>query len=134
MRGKTNMTPTFNKIFRLLLGFLLMIILGCSRTQEFKKDCHLCHQINQKEVETSLIQFVYNDTSVNISKEAESQLLKEKETLRHGHKFIECGCRNNKLIYRLWCDNDETFELEVEIVDNNQFTITGIQAAEFSHP
>jgi hypothetical protein len=129
-----NKRNTYNNAFNLLLGSLLLIILGCSRAQEFKKDCNLCNQINQKEVETSMIQFVYNDTSINISKEAESQLLKEKETLRHGHKFIECGCKDNKLIYRLWCANNETFELEVKIVGNKKFTITGIQAVEFSHP
>ncbi len=128
------MINILNKTFKLFFGFLLMLTLGCSRTQEFKKDCDLCKQLNQNEIETSLNNYVYNDTIVHVSKEAEHQLLEKKEILRHGHKFIECGCRENKLIYRLWCANDETFELEVIPVGNNQFTITGIQAAEFSHP
>lgn len=126
----TNIIMTFGIFF----GILLMLFPGCSRTREFRKDCDLCRQLNRKEVETTLNNFVYNNKIVNISKEAELQLSEKKETLRHGHKFIECGCRENKLIYRLWCANDETFELEVNLAGNNQFTITGIQSVEFPHP
>lgn len=119
---------------KIFLGFSLLLIFSCSSKQEFKKDCDLCQQLNQKEVEKSMINFVYNDKTVHISKGAESQLMEKKETLRHGFKFIECGCKGNDLIYRLWCANDETFELEVKLVGKNQFAITGIHAAEFSHP
>lgn len=123
-----------NKPFKLFFGLLLMLFFGCSGTQEFKKGCDLCGQLNQKEVETSLINFVYNDSIANISKETESQLLEKKETLCHGFKFIECGCRGSNLVYRLWCANDETFELEVKPTNGNHFAIIGIREAEFLHP
>ncbi|HBS89071.1 MAG: hypothetical protein A2W91_06590 [Bacteroidetes bacterium GWF2_38_335] len=128
------MITPHNKIFRMFFGFLMVVTFGCSRAQELRKECDLCKQIKQKEVETTLINYVYNDKSVHISIEAENQLLKIKETLHHGFKFIECGCLENRLIYHLWCANDETFELEVKLVEDNHFTITGIQAADFAHP
>lgn len=111
-----------------------MLSIACTKNNEFNKDCDLCKQINQNEVETCLNNFVYNNKTLHISKEAQTQLLEKNETLRHGHKFIACGCRENKLIYRLWCANNETFELELKIIGNKQFSITGIQEAEFSHP
>ena len=113
---------------------ILCRILNPSVTCEFEKDCDLCSQINQYEVSVTLNNYVYNDTITNISKKAESQLSEIKETLRKGHKFIECGCRDNKVIYRLWCANDETFELEVTVSESNRYIITGIHSAEFSHP
>ncbi len=114
-------------------------IILCSKlnlpsAREFEKDCDLCSKIHQNEVSVTLRNYVYNDMVANISEKAKSQLTEIKETLRNGHKFIECGCKDDKLIYRLWCANDETFELEVELFENNQYIITGIHAAEFSHP
>jgi hypothetical protein len=122
------------KTFKIFLFFFLVLISGCSRKQEFMKDCDLCSQIHRHKVNIILNNYVYNDTADNISKKAESQLVEVKETLRNGHKFIECGCKENKLIYRLWCANDETFELELTLFENKNYLITGIYSSEFSHP
>lgn len=116
------------------LVYTLLLFSSCSRTEQFKKDCDLCKQISEKEVKTTMINFVYNNITANISKEAEIQLTKEKTTLQHGHKFIECGCIENIVIYHLWCSNNETYQLEVKLLDNKKFTIVGIKEAEFSHP
>lgn len=112
----------------------LFVFLSCSHKDKFVKDCDLCDQISQKEVKTSMINFVYNDIIANISEEAEILLREEKEILLNGHKFIECGCIDSLVIYHLWCANDETYQLEVEVLGNNEFLIVGIGEAEFSHP
>lgn len=123
-----------NKLFKLLFSLVLMLTLACSKAEEFNKDCDLCQQLNQKQVETSLINFIYNDSIANISKEAVNQLMDKKEALHHGFKIIECGCNEDHLIYHLWCANDETFSLEVKLINGNHFEIIGIRKAEFSHP
>ncbi len=128
------MTNKLNKFPITIIGFALMCCLGCSQPKEFKKDCDLCYQVDQKKVETAMINFVYNNISVNISKEAEIELTKEKEILHHGHKFIECGCVGDVVIFHLWCANDKTYQLEVEVRKNNDFLIIGIKNTEFSHP
>jgi len=118
----------------LVMSCLIAGILGCSQPHEFRKDCDLCNQVNQHEVETALINFVFNDSTSHISEEAEIRLQEKKETLHHGFKCVECGCRGNTIVYRLWCATNETYELEVQPDRNNRFTITGIRAATFEHP
>jgi len=127
---KTTLQPSFILV---IVAFMYMAS-GCSQKPEFTKDCDLCGKVSQKEVAYCLNDFVYNDITNHISTEAQTELLKEKETLRHGHKFIECGCRNDIVVYHLWCANNETFDLEVTPLDSNQFTITGFRASEFAHP
>lgn len=118
----------------IFLVVMIFMVLGCSSTNEFEKDCDLCQQLNQKEVETSLINFINNDSIANISKEAVNQLTDKKEALHHGFKISECGCNEDQLVYHLWCANDETFDLKVKQINNNHFLIIGIGKSEFSHP
>jgi len=131
MRMKTS---RFNKISATLIGCTLIFFLSCSQNEQFIKDCNLCDAVNQKEVETTMNNFLYNDIIGNISDEAKFQLIPEKEILRNGHKFIECGCIDDVVTYHLWCENDKTYQLEVELLDNHGFLIVRIQEAEFSHP
>ena len=122
----------FKSIGQIVL-IMSLFLAGCNK-EELDYDCDACNQIKQKEVETTMINFVYNDISEKMSEEAESQLLNEKEILRHGHKFNRCGCKDNLVIYELWCGNGEMYHLRVELKNNDQFMIVGIEEAEFLHP
>lgn len=112
-----------------------LFITNCSEKENFEKDCQLCKKIELHKIKTILQNFIYNEISdSSISKKAKIQLNQAKETLRGGHKFINCGCRNNTVCYQLWCANDKTFELHVVLNKDGDFTIIGLVEEEFSHP
>lgn len=123
-----------HSLFALLLFFTLSIFPSCTPAKKFEKDCYLCNQVNQKEVETVLIDFTYNDQIRNISEVGISQLTSEIKTLRGGHKFIECGCVGDVLVYHLWCADDHTYQLFLKLLPKQQFELIGIGDAEFDHP
>ncbi len=126
------MTPLKFKLF--LIQLTTVAFMGCDANETFEKDCSQCDKVNQHEVEITLGSFVYNNRTQNLSKDAINQLSEHLTTLQHGHKFMACGCVNDKLTYQLWCSNDETFHLEVALNESGNFEIVGIEIAEFDHP
>ena len=117
-----------------IIALMTVGVYACQEAPEFIKDCDLCRQVNGHEVKLTLNDYVYNDNSDNISKEGLTQINEIKSTLRSGAKVIECGCADGVLVYHLWCSNDDTYQLEVNVLGDRKFEITGIQPAEFSHP
>jgi hypothetical protein len=65
---------------------------------------------------------------------AESELIKVKDIFHSEYKILECGCRDNAIIYRICCSNDDTFELTVVIMEKDLYKLEELKSASFSHP
>lgn len=119
--------------------FIIIAIYGlissCSENNTFNPDCDLCSKVNKNEIHTLLNNFIYNDIrSDKIGVKAESELKKVRDIFHSGFKIMECGCRDNAIIYRIWCSNDDTFELTVVIMEKDLYKLEELKSASFLHP
>lgn len=129
------------KIYRVFLPTLILIKLsfGCSNKNTSQVDnlesCDKCEWVSEQEIRKIIHPVIYKQNirpDERLTESARNKIIKA--NMKGGIKFWGCVCENNKVYYRLWGANGEDFELELDILNKTQYSITNLRSAKFSHP